>query len=234
MHLLLLVLGVVKSAVSGSTAGIAGSVFAYAAHAYNNASAQNLVVRTATGIAGTGGTGGTTGTLGLRAPTVAQTQFGDGVWTYGTTAPTRTAFDREALEGLLTSMFNEGGKPSVAQIPSGLKTSVSAALIDGGNNGEASRRATAMEKKLNLAVMGVVTDFGFDIALVPNYIMHSHSGATNTVLVYDPKMIKRSILTPLATEEDKVARYGRAAIMYCEETLEVMNPNAVGFIAGVA
>ena len=90
-----------------------------------------------------------------------------------------------------------------------------------------------MAKKLNLSVMGVMTDFGFDLALIPNYIMHSYSGAPNAIVVYDPAMVKRSILTPLATEEDRQARYGRAAIMYCEETVEVMNPRSVGVIVGV-
>ena len=228
---------VTKTAATASAGGRMASVFAYAAHAYNNDGTAALVLRTATANAGTTGvTGGAAGTSAFYNPAGSvgnNVAFGSAFLSYGNSAPTRAAFSRDALEGLLTSMFNEGGKPSVAQIPSGIKTSVSAALIDGGNSGEASRRATAMEKKLNLAVMGVMTDFGFDIALVPNYIMHSYSGAANTVLVYDPKMIKRSVLTPLATEEDRVARYGRAAIMYCEETLEVMNPNSVGTILGV-
>lgn len=228
--------GVVKRAATGTTdsnAGQMASVFAYASHAYNNAGTGGPALVSRTGAAVSGGVATTGGNIGTVA--FADAPDGTSYIAYGATAPTaaqRQVFSRDALESLLTSMFNQGGKPTMAQIPSGLKSSVSSALIDGGS-GSAQRRADEMAKKLNLAVMGVMTDFGFDISLVPNYIMHSHSGAANAILVYDPKMVKRSVLTPMATEEDRVARYGRAAIMYCEETLEVMNPHSVGVIAGV-
>ena len=218
---------VVKAAATGSAGGRMASVYAYASHVGNLASGANSTLGSRAGATNSAISGATAG-----SDVFVDARDGAATINFGGAPGTRGVFTRAALEDLLTSMFNEGGKPTMAQIPSGLKTSVSAALIDGGS-GSAQRRADEMAKKLNLAVMGVMTDFGFDIALVPNYIMHSHSGATNTILFYNPKDIKRSILTPLATEEDRQARYGRAAIMYCEETLEVMNPHSVGFIAGV-
>ena len=219
-----------RAAVSNTTGGRLGSVYSYASHWQNLASGANSTLGQRAGTTTTAITDAVAGSdVFVDAPT------GASIVNFGATAPaTRGSFSRTEFEGLLTSMFNQGGKPTMAQIPSGLKTSVSSALIDGGNDGAASRRADEMAKKLNLAVMGVMTDFGFDIALVPNYIMHSHSGGVNTILVYNPKDVKRSVLTPMATEEDRVARYGRAAIMYCEETLEVMNPHSVGVIVGVS
>ena len=246
----------VKAAASGTgsggvspsaTAGQLGSVYAYTSHYVNAANggttADTLVGSSATannltaGIVGVG----TSAAPGAGADAFVDSPDGSFIVNFGAAAPIRTAgatqqataFSRDQLERLLTNMFNEGGKPSVAQIPSGLKTSVSAALISG-SDGAAQRRADEMAKKLNIAVMGVMTDFGFDISLVPNYIMNmSAVGSNKSILVYDPKMVKRAILTPMATEEDRVARYGRAAIMYCEETLEVMNPHAVGAIVGI-
>ena len=217
---------VVKAGVTGSTRGEVGSVFAYASN-WVNATTAGVLRQQA------GGTPLRAQAGGANFFTSVTGSVFDGSTTVNfAAAPTRVNVARSHFEDLMTQMFTDGAKPKAVQIPSGLKTSVSAAFIDGSGGG-AQRRADEMAKKLNLSVMGVMTDFGFDLALIPNYIMHSYSGAANAILAYDPGMLKRSILTPLATEEDRTARYGRAAIMYCEETLEVMNPRSAGVIVGV-
>lgn len=227
---------VVKRAAGNNGSGDAqtsngrlGSVFSYAANWYNATSAG--VLRQ---IAGSTAARAQTGGDNFFASDVTGATT-DGSQTVNfAAAPTRVDVARGHFEGLVEQMFLDGGKPSMAMIPARLKTSVSAAMISGQGDVGAQRRADDMSKKLNLAVTGVMTDFGFDIALVPNYIMNAtNAGSDNAIVLYDPKMLKRSILTPLATEEDRVARYGRAAIMYCEETLEVMNPRSVGVIVGV-
>ena len=134
---------------------------------------------------------------------------------------------------ILAEQFSlNNGMMTTLQVPTRVKSDVSNALI-AGNGGAAQRRADEMAKKVNLAVDAVLTEFGFDLAIVPNYIMDQFSGASNLLLAYDPKAIKRTVLTPMTTEEDGTARYGKGYIMYCDETLEVMDPNSVGVVAGV-
>ena len=217
---------VVKSPATGSAGGEMGGVFAYAANWYN-ATASGVLRQISGNTPARAQTGGAN-----FFSSVPNAVFDGSLSVNFAAAPTRVSVSRDHFEGLLTQMYNDGAKPSVAQIPTGLKTAVSAALISG-DSGGAQRRADEMAKKLNLAVTGVMTDFGFDIGLVPNYVMDQYSGASNAIVLYEPSKLKRSVLTPMATEEDRVARYGRAAIMYCEETLEVMNPRSVGMIVGV-
>ena len=83
-----------------------------------------------------------------------------------------------------------------------------------------------------------MTDFGFSLAAMPNYQM---GWLVLTLLVlmveflfYESDKINRAFLRdyrhiPLDDQGD-----GRRGILLCEETLEVLNPRAVGMILGVA
>ena len=220
---------VIAVPVTGSVGGEAASVYAYAANWVNATSAgvlRQIAGATATSLGGSAGSN--------IAYNDATAFAANGLSTVNfQAAPTRVAFSRSQLEDLLALMHNAGGKPSMMQVPTMLRTDVSAAFANGQGDVGAQRRIDEMAKKLNISIMGVVTDFGYDIGFTTNYVMDQYAGSANTLLVYDPKMAKRSILTPMATEEDRVARYGRAAIMYCEETLEIMNPRSFGVIVGL-
>ena len=218
---------VVKAAAGGSANGEAGSVFAYASN-WINATSGGVLRQISGSSAARAQTGGSNYTSGI-----ANSVF-DGSQTVNfAAAPTRIAFAKSNLEDLLALMHNDGAKPSMMQVPTMLRVGVSAAFADGGS-GAAQRRIDEMAKKLNISIMGVVTDFGYDIGFTTNYIMDQYSGAANALVVYEPAKLKRAVLTPMFTEEDKVARYGKAAIMGCEETLEVQNPKSVGMIVGVS
>ena len=219
----------VKVAKSGATRGQMGSVFSYVPNWFNATSDGVLRNRTATGNVGAAGAAG--------ANLFGQVADGASLVQFATAPAANAAPAREHFEGLIAQMHRAGGKPNVAFIPVGVRTAVSSLFADG-SSGSAERRIDAMMKKLNISIMGVMTDFGVDIALVHDYIMDgpaggTGSGADNVILLADTSKVKRSLLTPVATEEDRVARYGRAAIMYCEETTEVMNPNGLGAITGV-
>ena len=219
---------VVKAAAGSSANGEAGSVFSYAAN-WINATSAGVLRQIAGSTAARAQTAGSNYTSGI-----AGSVF-DGSHTVNfAAAPTRVAFAKSNLEDLLALMHNDGAKPSMMQVPTMLRVGVSAAFVDGTGNVAAQRRIDEMAKKLNISIMGVVTDFGYDIGFTTNYIMDQYSGAANALVVYEPGKLKRSVLTPMFTEEDKVARYGRAAIMGCEETLEVQNPKSVGVIVGVS
>ena len=127
-----------------------------------------------------------------------------------------------------------GGSFDTAQIPTHLKQHVSDLLI-AGNAGAAQRRASEMSKRLNISVDSVMVEFGMDITLVHNYVMENHAGdADHVVYFYDKDAIKRTVLNPYEMVEDKSARYGKGSILFCEETLEVSNPNSVGMIIGAS
>ena len=207
---------------SGATRRAAG-VFAYAGN-WSNATATGMTVATRAGgtsnIAGSASSGfNTRDTDGLRAIKFQS-------------APTNVAVSADQINILAEQFSLNNGMMTTLQVPTRVKSDVSNALI-AGNGGAAQRRADEMAKKVNLAVDAVLTEFGFDLAIVPNYIMDQFSGASNLLLAYDPKAIKRTVLTPMTTEEDGTARYGKGYIMYCDETLEVMDPNSVGVVAGV-
>ena len=218
----------IKVAASGAANGETGSVFSYAAN-WINATSAGVLRQISGSTAARAQSAGANFTSG-----VAGAVFDGGSIVNFAAAPTRVAFARSHLEDLLALMHNDGAKPSMMQVPTMLRTGVSAAFVDGSGNVSAQRRIDEMAKKLNISVMGVITDFGYDIGFTTNYVMDRWSGAANALLVYEPAKLKRSILTPMFTEEDRVARYGRAAIMGCEETLEVMNQRAVGVIVGVS
>ena len=155
-----------------------------------------------------------------------------------TAAPTTVSLTEAHISSLMQGFFDNGGSPSVAMVPSSLKAAVSKVLING-NGGAAQRRADEMSKKVNLAVDMVMTEFGFNLSIIPNDVMENFnsltsnaSGSNDTILFYDPSSIKRAVLTPMTEEVDGTARYGKGSIMYCEETLEFKNPNSIGAIIG--
>ena len=161
-----------------------------------------------------------------------------------TTSGGAAAVTRANVEDLAVSMYRNGGKPNVMMVSAEGKVALSR-LFNADNTTGTSRdirRLESMEKKLNIAITGVMTDFGFDLAIVQNYIMDSfaggasgaNNGASQAVLMYDSSMVKSAVLTPMTTEEDRQARYGRAGIIYDECTLEVKNPNAIGGIYNVS
>ena len=137
-----------------------------------------------------------------------------------TTASTAGALTLDGFNSLLQTMYTNGGKPNMAMVPPHLKAQFSKLLI-AGNGGAAERRATEMSKRLNIAVDSVLTEFGFDIHITPNYVMGPGgntapigSGAGNTVLVYDTSAVKKAVMTPVTIRDDQQARYGKAAIMF--------------------
>ena len=207
----------------------AAGVFAYAGN-WSNVAEQAMSAfnrsGTATTISGSAGT--TTSATGFN------TRLTDGTRAvHYTGAPTAKPVEDQHINTLAEQFSLNNGMMKVMQVPTRIKSAVSSALISG-NGGAAERRASELAKKVNLAVDAVVTEFGFDVSIVPNYIMDQHSGASNVVLAYDPAAIKRTVLTPMMTEEDGTARYGKGYIMYCDESLEVSDPNSVGVIAGVS
>lgn len=122
------------------------------------------------------------------------------------------------------SMFN------IAMVPTGLKKAVSDLLI-AGNGGAAQRRASELSKRVNLAVDSVLTEFGYDLSIVHNYIMQ-RGGASSNVVIFNSDSVERTVMQPYTMEMDGVARFGKAGIIFCAETLTVKNPVDVAVMMG--
>lgn len=142
----------------------------------------------------------------------------------GNSAVTDVALTLEHMNSNFEALSENGGMIDTIQVPTRLKTGVSRILI-AGNGGAAQRRADEMSAKINLGVDTIVTDFGFTVDVVPNYIMQRFAGdANSTIIGYASESLKRTILQPYDMEEDRRARYGKGSILFCEETLEVKDP----------
>ena len=160
------------------------------------------------------------------------------VYSAGGTTNFSLAADDDATLGLFNQgfevAFNNGGMIKAAQVPTRMKAAVSNALI-GGNGGAAERRASEMAKRVNLAVDSVVTEFGFDVSIMPNYIMDQHASDANSSIVwYNPDTINVAKLQDYSIEVDGTARYGKGSIIFCDKTLEVEKPNDIIATIGVA
>ena len=143
---------------------------------------------------------------------------------------------RGHIEGILAAMYEKGAKPNMAMTSPVLKTGLSQLFSDANASTGAQRRMTSMEMKLNIAVTAVMTDFGFDLALVPNYQMGGgalSAGYDNAVLFYESDKVNKAVLRPFQEKQLDDQGDGRRGILICEETLEVRNPKAVGSLVGV-
>ena len=185
--------------------------------------AQVSAAGTSTTIASTAGTA--VSTLDLAA------NYGErSVIHTGTASVSDVSLTLDHLNSVFQVTSENGGMLNTAQIPTGLKTKVTSLLISG-VGGAAQRRADEMAAKLNLAVDTVMTEFGYTIDLVSNYIMQRHADdASSMIMFYDSSMMKRSVLQSYDMEEDKSARYGKGGIVFCEESLEVKDPSSLAIL----
>ena len=159
----------------------------------------------------------------------------------GTDRPTfsaaTTALTRAHIEGAITSMYRNGGKPNMLMCSAGRRTALSQLFAsDTTTQPGGVRRLEAMEKKLNISIAAVMTDFGVDLGIVPNYVMDiaNPAAASNVMYIYDTAMVKKATLRPMKVGKLDDRGDGKQALITEECTIEVMNPNAVGLIGGVA
>lgn len=161
-----------------------------------------------------------------------------------TSATSDAALTRATVESLMTTMYRNGGRPNMMMVSATRKVSVSNLFgSDTTTNTADIRRLSAMESKLNLAINGIITDFGFDLMIKANYIMDEFTNpalsnpvaaADNLILCYDTSMLKSAVLRPLHTSKFDDNGDGKRGQIREECTLEVKNPNAVGAILRVS
>ena len=176
--------------------------------------------------------GGNAINAGTGAVTYATPGTGDTRPTFATPG----AFSRAAVEEAVTAMYVNGGKPNMLMTSARRRTAVSNLFGSDTTTGAASiRRLEAMEKKLNISIAAVMTDFGVDLGIVPNYVMdHANTAGANDVMyIYDTSMVKKAVLRPMKVGKLDDRGDGKQALITEECTIEVMNPNAVGMIGGI-
>ena len=230
----------VKSAGDASTAHRSGSIFTWVrtATAPGTVAAGTFDVddSTSTNQAAGANVNVVSGGVSLTADANLD---GSNVVRPATAITTGTPITRGHFEGLLTGMYVQGAKPDVAMMSPSLKVAVSQLFSDANAGTVAQRRMEALQMKVGTAITSVMTDFGFDIALMPNYQMDDSgtgqlgAGASGIVLMYESEAIKRSFLRPYEHTRLDNAGDGLRGLLICEETLEVRNPKAVGALYGV-
>ena len=206
-----------------------GSIFSYIAsgnHSFLGASV-GLTNTDSSGVA----LAGTTNVVNATANPAAPSGYSANGTNYIRYSGTGANVTRANIETLLTNMYNNGGRPNMVLVPSNIKVALS--NLFGSDSTTAERRLKAMEKRVSLAVTGVISDFGFDLMLAPSYIMQMHSGASASMLVYQTDKVKRAQLRPTKTIKLDRGGDGFRSIVLCEETLVVENPNGVGVIQNV-
>lgn len=145
---------------------------------------------------------------------------------------TGAAASRDDYEIVIENMYLNGGRPNFAMMPSSQKRAASA--LFGSDTTTAERRLTAMENKVNIAVSGVITDFGVDLMMVPNYLMRTTAGyalenSTNdSVLFYDSSKLKRAQLRKLKRVSQPRDGDLIRGVVVGEETLKVDNGKYIG------
>lgn len=222
-----------ETAKSGDDPRRTGSVFTWAKTFYNPAS--GAAWRWETPAAGAAVAGGGF-TFSNNVFVARDEDITGGNIPRATTAGTSVAIARSHVEGLLSAMYEQGTRPNMLMTSPTRKVGLSQLFSDANSSTGAQRRMTSMEMKLNIAVTAVMTDFGFDIALVPNYQMRTGGlgAGFDGYLAYESDKINRAVLRPFQEKQLDDQGDGRRGILLCEEGLEVRNPKAVGLINGIS
>lgn len=230
----------VKNAGSASTAHRSSSIFSWVRTATTPGTVAANTFDVDNASSATQATGANVNVVSGGVSLTADANLtGDNIVRPATAITSPTAITRGHFEGLLTGMYVQGAKPDVAMMSPSLKVAVSQLFSDGNAGTVAQRRMEALQAKVGTAVTSVMTDFGFDIALMPNYQMDTAGsnllggGASGIVLMYESQAIKRSFLRPYEHTRLDNGGDGLRGLLICEETLEVRNPKAVGALYGV-
>ena len=149
---------------------------------------------------------------------------GDG--TDALTPGTNRAFTEAQLQGVLASIWDEGGEPDTIMVGSTIKQAMSG-LVNGGNAGTAQRVVDGNAKTVTAAIDIYVSDFG-SLAVVPNRFQ-----VQTSMLVLQMDMWCMSTLaefqeTPLAKTGDS----DRVQLL-SEYTLEAKNAKSSGIVAAL-
>ena len=149
---------------------------------------------------------------------------GDG--TDALTPGTNRAFTEAQLQGVLASIWDEGGEPDTIMVGSTIKQAMSG-LVNGGTAGTAQRVVDGNAKTVTAAIDIYVSDFG-SLAVVPNRFQ-----VQTSMLVLQMDMWCMSTLaefqeTPLAKTGDS----DRVQLL-SEYTLEAKNAKSSGIISAL-
>ena len=142
------------------------------------------------------------------------------------TPGTNRAFAESQLQGVLASIWDEGGEPDTIMVGSTIKQAMSG-LVNGGAAGTAQRVVDGNAKTVTAAIDIYVSDFG-SLAVVPNRFQ-----VQTSMLVLQMDMWCMSTLaefqeTPLAKTGDS----DRVQLL-SEYTLEAKNAKSSGIIAAL-
>jgi hypothetical protein len=150
------------------------------------------------------------------------TPTGDG--TDARTVGTPRSFAEAQLQGVLASIWDEGGEPDTIMVGSVIKQAMSG-LVNGGAAGAAQRVVDGNAKTVTTAIDIYVSDFG-SLAVIPNRFMVQDSMLVLQMDMWGMATIAEFQETPLA----KIGDSDRVQLL-SEYTLESKNEKSSGIIA---
>ena len=158
-----------------------------------------------------------------------------GSFTVQSVGGTAVSLTRNHFETAMERLELDGANPNMAMMENSLRTAASALFTTSSAAG-AERRMTAMERRLNISLDGVITDFGFDIALKHSHTFSQHSGATGLVYICNTDNNSTRTLHPatlMVEPENDVSVDGRRARIIEECTAQFEAPQESCVILGV-
>ncbi|MCJ8293560.1 MAG: DUF5309 domain-containing protein [Colwellia sp.] len=153
---------------------------------------------------------------------VAPTGDGTDVNTPGTNRP----FTEAQLQGVLASIWDEGGETDTIMVGSTIKQAMSG-IVNGGAAGAAQRVVDGNAKTVTTAIDIYVSDFG-SLAVVPNRFMVQTSMLVLDLSMWAMASITEFMETPLAKNGDS----DRVQLL-SEYTLEARNEKSSGIITAL-
>ena len=147
---------------------------------------------------------------------------GDGTDARGTGTP--RSFAESQLQGVLASIWDEGGEPDTIMVGSTIKQAMSG-LVNGGASGTAQRVVDGNAKTVTAAIDIYVSDFG-SLAVIPNRFQ-----VQDSMLIIQPDMWAMATITEF--QETPLAKTGDSdrVQLLSEYTLEARNEASSGIVA---
>lgn len=147
-----------------------------------------------------------------------------------------TSLTRAKVNDLLVKIYEAGqGNPSLAMMSPSLKVRFSEVYSRGQETAQNDlRRIQAAEKMIGTAIEKIMTDFGFVIGAVPNWLMtDAHGSDGSSILFYEPSAFIECIFRPYS--EKPLGQDGDRTIgmVRKEAGVKCVNPGKHGVILNV-
>ena len=167
---------------------------------------------------------------------VLGTYQANGTTYVGANASAPVSLTYDMINSVITEMYLAGGRPDSVFMHPTLKSKFTSVFVGGGGNttAHAARNIDALETKLNVAITSVMTEFGFELMLIPNYVMAFNNSA-NEVFFVDTNNVKDAVL-PARDIQKKILDDngdGKRALILTERCMEAELTQSIAVLHNV-